>query len=258
MELHRRGIPISYTEHGRGIPLVALHGVGVDSRELEAALEPVLPHTGYRRVYPDLPGMGRTTADGIASNNDVVALLGDFLEAISDDPVLLVGHSYGAYLARGIAAARPDGVRGLALFCPFTEGNQAVPEQRPVRQDDDAYDDLEPQFHAGFDEYFVVRTRATARRYEESVLPGTTLVDAVALERIFSAWTLDLAEPYRGPTLIVAGRNDSTVGYAGAIELSEHHPLATLAVLDGTGHALLHEQPELVAALLNNWLSRTA
>lgn len=62
------------------MPLVALHGAGVDHREIEAAVEAVVPGTGYRRIYPDLPGMGRATAAGISGNDDVVTLLGDFID----------------------------------------------------------------------------------------------------------------------------------------------------------------------------------
>ena len=55
---------------------------------------------------------------------------------------------------------------------------------------------------------------------------------------------------------MVAGRLDSTVGYAVAVDLIDEHPRATLAVLDDAGHALPHEQPELLAALLADWLAR--
>jgi hypothetical protein len=53
---------------------------------------------------------------------------------------------------------------GLALVCPVTERSGDVPEHEVVRQDADAYDELEPAQRAGFDEYFVVRTPATAHR----------------------------------------------------------------------------------------------
>jgi pimeloyl-ACP methyl ester carboxylesterase len=249
-------VTVHHVEHGTGVPLVALHGAGVDHREIEAAVEAVVP-AGYRRIYPDLPGMGRSTAEGLNGNDDVVRLLGDFLDHLDAGPVLLLGHSYGAYLARGVAAQRPDVVRGLALLCPAAERSRNVPEHRVVRQDADAYDELEPEQRAGFDEYFVVRTGATARRYRESVLPGTTTVDQAALERIFSAWEVDVGStPFAAPTLIVAGRCDSFVGYADAVDLIERYPHATLAVVDDAGHALVHERPDLFAALLADWLAR--
>ena len=247
---------VHQVEHGSGVPLVTLHGVGVDHREIEAAVEAVVP-AGYRRIYPDLPGMGRTTAEGLNGNDDVVRRLCDFLDHLAAGPVLLLGHSYGAYLARGVAARRPDAVRGLALLCPAGERSRNVPEHQVVHQDADAHDELEPDHRAGFDEYFVARTRATARRYRDHVLPGTTTVDQAALERIFSAWEVDVGSAtFAAPTLIVAGRRDSFVGYADAVDLVEQYPRATVALVDGAGHALVHERPDLFAALLADWLGR--
>ena len=54
----------------------------------------------------------------------------------------------------------------------------------------------------------------------------------------------------------MTGRQDSAVGYARAWELLERFPHATFAVLDRAGHALPHEQPELLHALVAEWLDR--
>jgi pimeloyl-ACP methyl ester carboxylesterase len=248
---------IHYVEHGSGTPLIALHGTGVDHREPEAAIEAVVPDSGHRRIYPDLPGMGRSTAGGLACNDDVVTLLGHFIDHLGAGPVMLLGHSYGAYLARGVAAQRPELVRGLALVCPTGESSGMVPEQEVVRQDADAYDELEAGQRQGFDEYFVVRTAATARRYRDYVLPSRALVDEAALGRIFSRWALDVgSSTFSAPTLIAVGRRDSFVGYSDAMGLLPRYPRATLAVVEDAGHALLHERPRLLAALLRDWLDR--
>lgn len=251
------GVRMHFVEHGHGIPLVALHGAGVDHRETEAAVEAIIAPGGYRRVYPDLPGMGRSSAEGLTGNQDVVRLLGEFVEALDAGPVLLLGHSYGGYLARGVAARRPDLVRGLALMCPAADRSTRVPGHEVVHHTTAAEAELDDAHHAGFAEYFVVRTPTTARRYRNHVLPGKRLADRAALGRIFADWTVDLTgAAFNGPTLIAAGRNDSVVGYADATELVEHYRHATLAVIDGAGHALLHERPELVAALVHDWLQR--
>ncbi|MUL43210.1 alpha/beta hydrolase [Streptomonospora sp. PA3] len=248
---------IHYVEHGTGVPLVALHGAGVDHREIEAAMEAVLPRAGYRRIYPDLPGMGYSTSGGLTGNNDVVDLLGEFIERVAEGPALVLGHSYGAYLARGVAARRPGAVLGLALVCPLAEQATTVPAPTVVRQDHDAYDDLEAEHRPGFEDYFAVRTRATARRYRDRVVPGTRLVDEAALGRIFAGWPVDLGEStFSPPSLIVAGRQDSAVGYADAVRLLDRYPRAGLAVIDGAGHALLHERPGVAAALVQDWLDR--
>ncbi|MGH3435719.1 MAG: alpha/beta fold hydrolase [Sciscionella sp.] len=252
-------VTVHFVEHGAGMPLVALHGSGVDHREIEAAVEAVVPSTGYRRIYPDLPGMGRSTTGSLSCNDDVVALLADLIDHVVDGPALLLGHSYGAYLARGLAAQRPDVILGLALLCPITERSRRVPKHKVVRHDPAAYDELEPAQRAGFDEYFVVRTPATARRYRDHVVPGTTLVDEDALRRIFSGWRVDVESPtFTSPTLIMAGRRDSVVGCADAIDLFASYPHSTLTVIEDAGHALMHERPELVAASLSDWLDRTS
>jgi len=252
------GVSVHYSEHGTGTALLALHGAGVDHREIEAAVEEFVP-AGLRRIYPDLPGMGRTRgADHLTGNDAVVGLLCDLVDELHAGPVLLLGHSYGAYLARGVAARRPDLVGGLALLCPVGESTHDVPQPSAVRSDPDAYEELEPEQRNGFDDYFVIRTAATARRYRDHTVPGMQQVDQEVLGRIFGNWQIDLGEQrFAGPTLIVAGRRDSTAGYRAAIDLMEQYPAATLTVLEDAGHALPHEQPELLRALVGHWVDRS-
>lgn len=198
-----------------------------------------------------------STTDGLTCNDDVVTLLCDFIDHLGAGPVMLLGHSYGAYLARGVAARRPDTVLGLALLCPVAERSRSVPRHDVVRRDSDAYDELEPAHRAGFEDYFVLHTQTTARRYRDRVAPGTALVDEAALGRIFAGWTVDVGSTaFSAPTLVVAGRRDSVAGYADAAELLGRYPHATLAVIEDAGHALMHERPELLAALLGDWLDR--
>jgi pimeloyl-ACP methyl ester carboxylesterase len=239
-----------YVEHGTGRPVLVLHGAGVDHREAEACFDEALP--GVRRVYPDLPGMGRTTApESLAGADDVLATLLGFADQVAGGTAyLLVGHSAGAYYARAMAARRPEQVAGLALVCPLLPTVRDVPEHRAVVGSVDLGDDV-------FRSYFVVQTPEMLDRYERYVAPAAALVDEAALARIGEQWELTVAEPpYAGPTLVVAGRLDSTVGYAAAVDLLDLHPRASLAVLDDAGHALPHEQPELLRALLAEWLAR--
>ena len=261
------GIPVHYTEHGSGTPVLALHGAGVDHREIMGALEPLFAdRPGHRRIYPDLPGMGRTPApDTLNSNDDVVEVLLGLVDAvIGEQAFLVVGHSYGGYLARAIANRRPGQVAGLALVCGVDA--QARPGEIPEHVVLHAADDLdldatlEPAMAAEFRDYLVVQTHATLRRFQETVAPGVALADQPALQRIFERWRLrtppEHGPAYTNPTLILTGRQDATAGYAGSWRLLEHYPRATFAVLDRAGHALLHEQVGLAPALLAEWLDR--
>ncbi len=256
MEFVTRDVPVHYVEHGEGSPVLALHGAGVDHRELMACLDPVLDAlTGYRRIYPDLPGMGRTPApEAIRSADDVLDVLLEFIDGVvGDQPLLVVGHSAGGYFAQAIAGERSEQVLGLALLCPLLAGSHDVPEHEVVYR-------LGDIGNAEFRDYFTVQTAETLERYERYVEPSARLADESALARIGERWELTRRSQgegrYRRPTLLVAGRQDSTVGYARAWELLEHYPRATFAVLDRAGHALPHEQPELLRALVTEWLGR--
>jgi pimeloyl-ACP methyl ester carboxylesterase len=254
MEIRAGQVVVHYVEHGTGRPVLVLHGAGVDHREAEACFEPALEGVaGLRRIYPDLPGMGGTIApDTLRSADDVLDTLLDFTdEVIGGTAYLLIGHSAGAYYAQAMAARRPAQVTGLALVCPLLPGLRDVPEHRVVVGSGVIGDDV-------FRSYFVIQTPEMLERYERYVAPAAALVDQPALDRIGERWALtpDHAPAYAGPTMVVAGRLDSTVGYATATDLVDHYPHASLAVVDDAGHALPHEQPELLRAFLAEWLAR--
>ncbi|WP_229993056.1 alpha/beta hydrolase [Arthrobacter sp. Bi26] len=263
MEATVGGVPVQYAEYGRGTPVLALHGAGVDHREIAGALEPIFCNVpGFRRLYPDLPGMGRTPApETITSNDDVLdILLGLIDSTIGDEPLLVMGQSYGGYLARAIADRRPEQVVGLALICPVGAHTGNVPEHEVLVSAADPTGELGPELEASYRNYFVVQTSETLSRFQELVAPAASLVDESGLMRIFSNWELqdrpDAATTYPHPVLILAGRQDATAGHTGPWELTEHYPRATFAVLDRAGHALFHEQPALTQALVVEWLAR--
>jgi pimeloyl-ACP methyl ester carboxylesterase len=249
-------VPVYYVEAGEGLAVLTLHGAGVDHREVMACLDPAFEASrGYRRIYPDLPGMGRTPAPvTIRSADDVLGVLLGFIDGVvGDEPLLVAGHSAGGYYAQAIAGRRPEQVVGLALLCPLLAGIHDLPEHE-VAYGSDSFGNAE------FREYFTVQTAQTLDRYERYVEPGARLADQSALARIGERWELTTRPPdkglYRHPTLLATGRQDSAVGYARAWELLEDFPHATFAVLDRAGHALPDEQPELVQALVTEWLDR--
>jgi pimeloyl-ACP methyl ester carboxylesterase len=242
------------------MPVLILHGAGVDHREMTAALEPVfVERPGYRRIYMDLPGMGGTPAGAVNTNDDVVDLVIGFArEVIGDNECLVVGHSYGGYLGRAVAHRR-ERVAGLALVCPAGDQRGEVPEHVVLHTSGQLEGQLSQADEGEFRGYFVVQNPEMLRRFEEAVVPAMPLADESALTRIFEHWRLEdspEAQPFTKPVLILAGRQDSSVGYASAWDLAKHYPRATFAVLDRAGHALPHEQERLVIALMAEWLDR--
>ncbi len=119
-----RGTPVAYEEIGSGTPVVVLHGVPADHRMAQHYLEPVFETVpGWRRIYPDLPGMGSTPGlDSVRNTDDVLDLVLDLVDGLAPgEPFAVVGVSYGAYLARGVLARRAARLAGLMLWTPVIE-----------------------------------------------------------------------------------------------------------------------------------------
>src|SRR5919202_6995863 len=110
MQTRTGQVVVHYVEHGTGRPVLVLHGAGVDHREAEACFELVFDGVaGLRRIYPDLPGMGRTIApESLRSADDVLdTLLAFDNEVTGGIPHLLIGHSAGGDYSQPMAPGRP-------------------------------------------------------------------------------------------------------------------------------------------------------
>jgi pimeloyl-ACP methyl ester carboxylesterase len=257
---------LHHVEFGAGTPVLALHGWNPDHRLMLGCLEPLFERRpGYRRLYPDLPGMGKSPADTVSSSDDMLAAVRSFVEeTIGSSPFLLVGESYGGYLARGLARELGSQVLGLAMVCPIgvavEHADRTVPAHEVLRRYPALIGSLDPALAAEFTDIAVVESPQALRRFREEILPGLEAADTEAMAHIRRRWLLsrdpENGDPFPRPTLIVTGRQDHITGYVDQYALLPHYPRATFAILDVAGHNLQIEQPTLFEALMNEWLDR--
>lgn len=181
---------LHFVSYGDGVPVLALHGWSPDHRLMTGCLEPIFhERPGYRRLYPDLPGMGRSPAGSIDGSDGIMDVLLAFVdEQLGSEPFVLIGESYGGYLARGLVARRPGQVLGLALICPVgTELDNAgrdVPMHEVIRSDPELVASLTDREAEDYTELAVVQSAETLRRFRAEVLTGLELADTEAMERI--------------------------------------------------------------------------
>ncbi|GGM12523.1 alpha/beta fold hydrolase [Promicromonospora citrea] len=262
------GAKVHYVEAGPAADdavatAVLVHGFPVDHRLMTGAFEPVFARrAGWRRVYVDLPGMGRSPAGDVASTDDVFRVLRAAVgELVPEGPYAVVGQSYGGYLARGLVAADAGRVAGLALVVTVVDPvheHRTVPEHRVLVREPALADRLGGAT-LDAEEVLVVQTTETWDRARREADPGEADADAAAVERIAARYAGTFpVEPaaFECPALVVVGRQDSVTGYRDAWALLEHYPRATFAVLDRAGHALHLEQRGLFEALVGEWLDR--
>lgn len=261
------GVPVHYEVHGSGKPIIMLHGFSIDSRSLIGAFEPIFASkTGWRRIYFDMPGMGKTPAsDAIVSADDMLGLILDFIDAmIPGERFTLIGQSYGGYLARGVLARKADKIDGMSLICPVVVPERTkrdLPPRTVVKKDEALLATLNRVDAEAFSSNFVVQTAATWRRFRDDLLPAIRIANQAALNKLSQHYALsfnvdDLSAAFMKPVLLLTGHQDSDVGYRDQWKLLQNYPRATFAVLDGAGHALFIEQAGLLEKLTEDWLDR--
>lgn len=112
-----QGRPALYGVAGEGLPVVFLHGWGLGQHSYKRALKRLV-QLGVRVYAPALPGFGGTPdlPRSEFSFAGYAAWMDAFLDAIGvDEPVFLVGHSFGGAVSIKLAHDFPERVRTLVL-----------------------------------------------------------------------------------------------------------------------------------------------
>ncbi|MSQ41795.1 MAG: alpha/beta hydrolase [Dehalococcoidia bacterium] len=235
------GVDSYYEAHGAGAPLLLLHG-GLETIESFAALVPALAER-CRVLLPERRGHGRTPdGDGPLSYELMAADTIAFAEALGIASAHLAGYSDGANVAMLIAIARPQLVRRLVLI----SGNFDA---------------------SGMTDAFQAQLAdATAERYAPALAAAYARLSpdgaghfAVMFEKLRRLW---LEQPHiapvelariTAPTLVLCGDRD-LVRLEHTLELFRAIPGARLAVVPGSSHGVIEDQPALVTRLLLNFL----
>ncbi len=267
MECRLNNISVYYEEYGQGRPIIMIHGYTIDHRMMVGCMEPILNAIpGYKRIYLDLPGMGKTKGeDWITSSDKMLEVVLEFIEkVIPGQRYLIAGESYGGYLSRGVLYRQEDKIDGILLLCPVINGrdnDRILPEKTILVRDQSLLDSLSKEEAEGFEEMSVVQNMEILERYKSEILSGVSMADMDFLQMLrgnyyFSFDEYVMKHKFQKPALFVLGRQDSCVGYKDAWNLLENYPRATFAVLDRAGHNLQLEQVEVFESLVKEWLFR--
>lgn len=267
--LEVQGIPIAYEVRGEGTPILLIHGWSADRHYMLADLEPVFDeHPGWRRIYLDLPGHGSTAAPGWLSTEDqMLSVVRGFIEAAAPRGRLAIaGSSYGGRLAVGLVRLIPGRLAGAGLLVPAIsapDGSLDPTDVCVLFRDPSVFEDLAPD-EEWMPDTLVVHERWMVDELRAHDMPAYRRADYEFLSRLEGNLDATGAAGRPGPafdrpSLILAGRQDSTVGYRAAWMLLDEFPRATYAVLDMAGHQLGRiERPGPFRELVGDWLERMA
>jgi pimeloyl-ACP methyl ester carboxylesterase len=268
MECKIKNVSINYEIIGEGKPVVMIHGYYADKRVMTGCMEPVFSvKDGYKRIYIDLPGMGKSeSADWIINSDIMLEIVIDFIEKIiPNENFLIAGNSYGGYISRGVIYKMANRIDGIVLICPLIIPDykkRNLPEHIVLVKDDMLLCKLTPEDAEDFNSFVVVQSERIYERYQNEVMSGVKIANSEFLQGImkngygFSFDVDKLNKKINKPTLIFLGRQDASVGYKDALDILDNFPRVTLSILDRAGHNLQIEHEELFNSLMNEWLLR--
>lgn len=266
----------------QGQMLVLLHGVMHSPRYWLAdpafaqrgpALALTLPGH-YPAAFP--PGF---RPEMLTTELIVAVLRQAVMQLLGAQPVTLVGYSTGGFAALALAAALGAQVRRVICIAGFARGQwsglfgrmqqraRGNALQRLVFTSFFRLGQLHPAlFRLGWRAHFAdprgLRYSPVLTETIQVLYPHYRHMDLAAMRAYFAAMpaqdcTAALSQIHV-PTLVLAGASDPTVPPAQARWIALHLPNATLALVEGAGHALFAERPTEYRQLLVDWLDHTA
>jgi len=245
-----KGPRIHYAEQGRadGEPIVFIHG-WPDSWFSFSRVLPFLPER-IRAVALDQRGFGDSerptsgyTIPEMAA--DVVALF----DALGISRVTLVGHSFGSFVARQAAIARPERVAGLILIgTGFVQSNPVVRELLEILRD--LPDPIPTEFARDFQKSTAYRPLPP--EFFERIIAESLKLPAhlwrLTIERLLEHDDAPQLARIQAPVRLLWGDRDALFSRTNQDRFLAALPAAQLTIYEETGHCPNWEQPEKVAA----------
>lgn len=237
-------------------PLLFLHGLGGGHHAWDAQL-PYFAARGYPAHAWDQPGYGKSPMVEPYDLEQVCAALARLIESLGGEPMVLVGHSMGGFVAQETYARHPKLVKALALCftsAAFVGGSEFGRQFIAAR--------LEP-LDAGKSMTEIAAAMLPAMGSNSEHAQGTmaglspdTYRKAVHLLTMFDR-RKDLPR-VAVPTLLIAGEKDHVAPAAVMEKMARKIPGADYVLLEECGHLGPMDQPEPFNAALLSFLRRHA
>lgn len=257
-------------------PLVMIHGLSGQLQHFTYALAGLLAQK-FRVIVVDRPGCGYSTreSDALADPAEQGRMIGEALDRLGVERPVLVGHSLGGAVSLAMAMDRPDRVGALALLCPATQHEDAVPQvfkgllvKSPAVRRAIGATIAVPMaaatkdrvlgivFHpeAPSDDFMIGAGGALGFRPEAFVAASS---DAVALRDVGKAQCARYADELRVPGGILFGGSDAILSPTVHGHTMQAHGLE-FETLEGRGHMIPLTAPQECAEFISRMAGKIA
>lgn len=268
-----QGATIAYQREGRGAPIVFLHNGGT-SHAIWREVTAMLAHR-YEVFAIDLLGYGASDKPGAGYTlANYVALLDAFVKAHGLAPVTLVGNCMGSAISLAFAQQHPASVSALVLINPLTLATFSGGLLGVTYRLADRYPTLVPWLADTLGSFrlprwsgsTVLRLQLGRHGWAQRAYRNVALRDANAsagqirsvlaiLDDMKNYAALDHISPGQGfpPICTIWGKQNKVLSPRAGATLNHRLKPQRQELLEGCGHLLMLEQPETVAAIIDQF-----
>lgn len=262
MLAHVDGADLFYESSGDGVPMLVMHGVGLDHAYMRPSHEALADR--HRVTFYDHRLNGRSTRTGAADRAIWTADAAALLDHLGTERAIIVGHSYGSWLGLEFALRYPERVHGLVLSgtAPAFDYLPEVIANAHARDPRRAARLLEGFSTPPASDEALGRVWADVLPlYFHGTPPPDLLADTLFSAVGFTASMTALAgfdlgprlAELRAPVLVVAGRDDFIMPPARARRVADGASKGTYVELDASGHFPFVEQPTAYREAIRSW-----
>jgi pimeloyl-ACP methyl ester carboxylesterase len=236
-------------------PLLFLHGVGGGHHAWERQL-PYFAGLGYPSHAWDQPGYGHSALVQPYDLEQVCAALARLVDSLGGEPVVLVGHSMGGFIAQEAYVRHPRLVKAMALCftSPAFAGGSSEFSKQFIAARIGPLDQGKTMAEIAAQ---LIPTMGSRSELAEKIMAGVppeTYRKAVQLLTTFDR-RRELAD-IKVPTLLLAGADDKTAPPSVMEKMWQKIPGADYVLLEGCGHLGPMDQPEAFNAALLAFLKK--
>ena len=274
-----RGYDIKYVAYGKGTPIVLLHGFGASIGHWRKNI-PALAQAGHRVYAIDLLGFGDSEKPDLSYTLEFwVKLIYDFWQVHVKEPAIFVGNSIGALMALMTLTTYPEtACGGVLLNCAGSLNHRPEDLPGPLRIVMGTFSRLVSSKITGPFLFNRVRTKGRIRGSLKQVYGNreaitTELIDMLhgpacqpGAQRVFASILTappgprpsELLPQVTQPLLVLWGEKDPWTPIKAAdiyqTMAADESKSVRFEAIANTGHCPHDERPEIVNALILDWL----
>lgn len=240
---------------GSGNIIILLPGGGADASSYEH-FTPMLNNAGYQTVAINLRGISGSSGPlKRLSLHDLANDVASVIELLESAPVHVIGWAFGNRIARCLASDRPDLVKTIVLLAA---GGKAKPDSEAMRQLLKLYQPNLPKDEKIKATHLSLYSPTTNQDKIVAALKNRKFWTKAAIAHNTANRSTSIEDWWSGgeaPMLVIQGLDDRMAPPANGRDLRENFSeRVKLLELENTGHALIYEQPEIIAKEIISFL----